>query len=145
NADHPEVINEQVDVLTGKKPCNTVGTSTDDGYQEHEFNFSVAQRLTSLLEAAGATVVATRDSDDGVGPCVDERARIGNEADADAVVSIHADGGPASGRGFHVLRPVLIEGHTDAIVKPSKRLAEDVAASYEEATGIPASDYIGDE
>ena len=34
----------------------------------------------------------TRDSDDGVGPCVNKRAAIGNNANADAVVSIHGDG-----------------------------------------------------
>lgn len=145
NADHPEVINEEVDVLTGSKPCNTVGTQTDDGYREHEFNFSVAGELIELLEAAGAKVVSTRDSDDGVGPCVDERAKIGNEAKADAAVSIHADGGPDDGRGFHILRPVKIKGHTDKIVEPSKELAAAIAATYAEATGIPASDYIGDE
>lgn len=131
-------------MLTGRKACNTVGTSTDDGYEEHKFNFSVAAELTGLLEAAGAKVVSTRDSDDGVGPCINERAEVGNEAHADAAVSIHADGGPADGRGFHILRPVLIEGHTDEIVGPSKKLAKSLAASYADETGIPPSDYIGD-
>ena len=34
----------------------------------------------------------TQDGDRPYGPCVDERAAIGNKAHADAVVSIHADG-----------------------------------------------------
>ena len=45
-----------------------------------------------MLEAHGITVIMTRDSDDGVGPCVNKRAAIGNNANADAVVSIHGDG-----------------------------------------------------
>ncbi|WP_083787268.1 N-acetylmuramoyl-L-alanine amidase [Stackebrandtia nassauensis] len=145
NADHPEVINEKVDVLTGKKPCNTVGTQTDDGYTEHEFNFSVAAQLVERLESAGAKVVTTRDDDDGVGPCIDERAEVGNKAHADVSVSIHADGGPDDGRGFHIMEPVLIKGHTDEIVKPSQRLAKRIAKTYADSTGIPPSDYIGDE
>ena len=42
----------------------------------------------------------TRDSDDGVGPCVNKRAAIGNNANAAAVVSIHGDGDDASGAGL---------------------------------------------
>ena len=62
------------------------------GTPEHEFTWGVANDLQSLLEAQGVTVIMTRDSDDGVGPCVNKRAAIGNDANADAVVSIHGDG-----------------------------------------------------
>ena len=51
-----------------------------------------------LFVAEGATVVLTRTSNTGVGPCVTERAAIGNRARADAAISIHADGGPPGGR-----------------------------------------------
>ena len=44
------------------------------------------------------------------GPCVDERARIGNKAHADAVVSVHADGSAAGNRGFHVILPAPVHG-----------------------------------
>ena len=47
----------------------------------------------------------TRSDNSGWGPCINERAAIGNRADADAAISIHADGGPADGRGFHVIYP----------------------------------------
>ena len=40
----------------------------------------------------------TRDSDDGVGPCVNKRAAFGNDANAAAVVSIHGDGDDAGRR-----------------------------------------------
>ena len=145
NADHPEVIDELVDAVTGDKPCDTTGTETDDGYSEHEFTFDVAQRLRERLETAGATVVMVRDDDSGVGPCITERAAIGNDAGADAAVSIHADGGPDGGRGFHIMEPVLLKGHTDDIVEPSDDLARTIAESYPDLTGIDPSDYIGDD
>jgi N-acetylmuramoyl-L-alanine amidase len=98
------VINQLVDAGFGQtKPCNTTGTETNDGYPEHDFTWGVAQQLVPLLEAQGITVVLTRSDDDGVGPCVDERAAIGNDAAADAVVSIHGDGDDASATGFYVL------------------------------------------
>lgn len=104
NGAHPDVINALVDAGFGDtKPCNTTGTSTNDGYPEHAFTWGVATRLESLLQARGFTVVMTRDSDDGVGPCVDRRAAIGNDANAAAVVSIHGDGDDASARGFYVM------------------------------------------
>ncbi|MGH8876532.1 MAG: N-acetylmuramoyl-L-alanine amidase, partial [Stackebrandtia sp.] len=123
----------------------STGATTADGYAEHAFNFAVAEHLIERLEAEGAEVVTTRDSDDGVGPCVDERAEIANKAHADAAVSIHADGGPKDGRGFHIMKPVLIKGHTEKIVDPSHGLAKAIAKTYEDVTGIPPSDYIGDD
>jgi N-acetylmuramoyl-L-alanine amidase len=104
NASHPAEINALVPAGRGqRKACNTTGTATDAGYAEHAFNWSVAQRVRSDLVARGYRVVLTRSSDSGVGPCVNVRAEIGDDADAAAVVSIHADGSTASGaHGFHV-------------------------------------------
>ena len=86
----------------GTKACNTTGTSTDAGYAEHAFTLDVAQRVKKRLVADGVRVELTRTDDDGVGPCVDERGSAGEQAGADAVVSIHADGAAPSGKGFHV-------------------------------------------
>jgi N-acetylmuramoyl-L-alanine amidase len=97
------------------------------------------------LEADGATVVLTRDDDEGVGPCIDERAGIGNEAEADAALSIHADGGPPSGRGFHVIAPGEVDGFTEDIVEPSRLLAEDLRDAYVEGTGVPYADYLAED
>ncbi|MFI7616040.1 N-acetylmuramoyl-L-alanine amidase [Nonomuraea terrae] len=141
NAAHPEVINRQVDIITGRKPCNTTGTSTADGYQEHAFTWDVAQRLKPILEGMGAKVVLTRPDDKGVGPCITERAAIGNEAEADAVLSIHADGARASGHGFHVITPGLLPGHNDDVVGPSRRLGRDIRAAYRAGTGMPYANY----
>jgi len=128
---HPAEINRLVDAGGFRKACDTTGTSTADGYSEAAYTFDVATRLASILRRAGAHVVLTRTSNDGVGPCIDERAAIGNRAHADAAISIHADGGPPAGRGFHV------------IYLHSRRLALDVRAAFRAATGEPYADYIG--
>jgi N-acetylmuramoyl-L-alanine amidase len=143
NAAHPEEINRPVDIITGTKPCNTTGTQTAKGYQEHAFTWDVARRLRPVLERMGAKVVLTRPDDTGVGPCVDERAKIGNEARADAVVSIHADGAAPGGHGFHVIMPGLVAGHNDMIIKPSARLGVDVRDAFRAGTGLPYATYTG--
>ncbi|MEV2274672.1 N-acetylmuramoyl-L-alanine amidase [Nocardiopsis sp. NPDC049922] len=145
NADAPDEINAMVPAGPGEKACDTVGAETADGYAEHEFNWELSLLVRDRLEADGATVVLTRSDDEGVGPCIDDRARIGNEADADAAVSIHADGGPESGRGFHVITPGDVPGFTDDIVEPSRLLAGDLRREYREGTGVPYADYLADE
>ncbi|MGW5572288.1 N-acetylmuramoyl-L-alanine amidase [Nocardia thailandica] len=104
NAAHPGVIGAPVpDGRGGTKACNTTGTAGADGYPEHAFTWALAALVRDRLTVAGIEVILTRDSDDGVGPCVDERAAIGNRAGADAVVSLHADGNAgAEARGFHI-------------------------------------------
>lgn len=139
---HREEINELVDIGNGTKACNTTGTSTADGYAEAEFNWEVAVLTRNRLEALGATVLLTRPDNDGWGPCITERAAIGNRSGADAVVSIHADGGPVEGRGFHVIHPAVVEGLTDEIAEESLRLARALHRAYQE-TGMPLADYVG--
>jgi N-acetylmuramoyl-L-alanine amidase len=87
-------------------------------------------------------VVLTRTSDTGVGPCVTERAALGNEVHANAAVSIHADGGPPGGRGFAILEPVA-DGINNAIVGSSAVLGADLRAAFAAGTGEPVSSYDG--
>lgn len=143
NYKHPKIINKPVPAGPKKKACDTTGTSTDSGYTEHAYNFDVATRLAKILRAKGATVRLTRPDDKGVGPCIDQRAAIGDQARAHAVISIHADGAPASRRGFHVILPGLLKGYTDKIVKPSRTLGYDVRNAFAKGTGQPYADYIG--
>ncbi|WP_399079267.1 N-acetylmuramoyl-L-alanine amidase [Streptomyces zaehneri] len=147
NYRHTADINSKVDIGTNRKECDTTGTSTNSGYSEAEFTLDVAHRLRALLQQQGATVRLTQDGDRPYGPCVDERARIGNAAHADAVVSIHADGAGAGQRGFHVILPGAVhEGGADtrAIVAPSKDLGKLVAGDFTRATGTSPSNYVGD-
>ena len=122
--------------------CDTTGAQTDGGYTEAQFNWNVAVYLTADLRAEGATVALTRTSNTGVGPCVTERAAIGNEVHANAAVSIHADGGPPGGRGFAILEPVA-DGRNDAIVGPSVILGADLRSAFASGTGEPFSSYDG--
>jgi N-acetylmuramoyl-L-alanine amidase len=143
NWSHPAIIDRLVNVITEWKACDTTGTQTATGYAEHAFSFDVAIRLARLLRAEGATVVLTRHNDSGVGPCITQRAAIGNQAHAAAALSIHADGGPPSGSGFEVIEPGLVAGHNDAIIAPSDRLALAIRDAYHRITGEPYSDYVG--
>ncbi|WP_304452237.1 N-acetylmuramoyl-L-alanine amidase [Nocardiopsis sp. YSL2] len=145
NAAAADEISELVSAGPERKACDTVGSESGDGYAEHEFNWDLALLVKERLEADGATVVLTRDDNAGVGPCIDERAAIGNEAEADAALSIHADGGPPSGRGFHVITPGEVDGFTEDIVEPSRLLAEDLRREYREGSDVPYADYAAEE
>lgn len=142
NGAYPDEIGQLVDIGTGTKPCNTVGTSTEAGYPEARFNWEVVVAARTRLEDVGAEVVLTRLDNDGWGPCITERADVGNRAGADAAISIHADGAPVDGRGFHVIHPALVDGLTDDIAEESYRLAQALHAAYQ-STGMPVADYIG--
>lgn len=126
----------------GRKACNTSGTASTGGYAEHAFTWSVATKLAAQLRARGATVILTRPNDRGVGPCVDERAAIGNRARADLVLSIHADGARARDRGFHIIRSTRMAGGTD-VTRRSARLATITRESVSRVTGMPRSNYLG--
>ncbi|MFI0366387.1 N-acetylmuramoyl-L-alanine amidase [Actinomadura sp. 1N219] len=143
NARNPAQINKQVKIGNGTKACDTTGTSTAAGYGEHAFTWDVSNRLAKLLRARGAKVALTRKDDKGVGPCITERAAIGNRLKADAAVSIHADGTSASGHGFHIIEPVAVGGNA-AIVPRSAKLGKALRDSYRAGTGIPYSNYLGE-
>lgn len=145
NERHPEVINSLVPAGPFKKPCNTTGTATDSGYSEHAFTFDVATRLAAILRREGARVVLTRSDDNGVGPCVNDRAAIANRAHADAAIAIHADGAPASGYGFHVILPSLIKGYTEPIIASATKLGHAIRDAFHQGTGEPYSSYLGHE
>jgi N-acetylmuramoyl-L-alanine amidase len=124
----------------GTKACNTSGTSASDGYPEHSFTWDVTQHIRDALEQQGVHTVMTRDSDNGVGPCVDQRAALANAAKPDAIISIHADGGPPSGRGFHVnySSPPLSDVQAQPTVQLATTMRDALAAS-----GLTESNYVG--
>src|SRR3954468_5489702 len=94
-------INRQVpNGRGGTKDCQTSGTATDGGYPEHSFNWDTVLRIRAELSQLGVRTGPARGDDDALGPCVDQRAAMANALHPDAIVSIHADGGPADGHGF---------------------------------------------
>lgn len=148
NFKHTTEINRQVDIGTNRKECDTTGTTTNSGYMEAEFSMDVSRRLRTVLEAKGLKVVFTHEAgkERPFGPCIDERARIGNEAAADAVVSVHADGVSAGSRGFHVILPAKVKGggaDTAKIVGPSRQLGERIAGNFARTTGSAPANYLG--
>ncbi|MZD03979.1 N-acetylmuramoyl-L-alanine amidase [Streptomyces sp. SID5785] len=146
NFRHTADINQSVNVGNASKECDTTGTSTNSGYTEATFTLDVARRMRAILERQGATVKFTQDGTRAWGPCVDERAQIGNKAHADAVVSVHADGSAAGNRGFHVILPASVHAggaDTRPIVAASKDLGERIAGRFVQVTGQPPSNYIG--
>jgi N-acetylmuramoyl-L-alanine amidase len=124
----------------GTKDCQASGTSTDDGYPEHTFAWDTTLRIRQALTALGVRTAMSRGDDTGLGPCVDERAAMANSLRPNAVVSIHADGGPPTGRGFHVLysAPPL----NDAQAGPSVRFAQ-IMRDQLASSGFVPSTYIG--
>ncbi|WP_329318593.1 N-acetylmuramoyl-L-alanine amidase [Streptomyces sp. NBC_01262] len=144
--EHTAEINRLVDIGTGRKACDTTGTATKAGYAEAAFTLDVVHRARALLTARGATVKLTHDTGGpAFGPCIDERARIGNEAGADAAVSVHADGSAAGDRGFHVILPASVHqgiADTRAIVAPSRRLGTAMKRHFADATGSAPANYL---
>ena len=126
-----------------RKICNTTGTATNAGYPESTYAFDVAARLRRLLTAQGATVILTRDRNTRgtYGPCIGARGTLAAQQGAELMVAVHADGAPASGRGFHIIGPKLYPGYTDDIYAGSKRLAKAMVAGMV-ATGLPRSTYL---
>ncbi len=124
----------------GTKECQTTGTATNDGYSEHSFNWDVATRVRAALERMGAQVQMSRQNDTSVGPCVDQRAAAANAMRPDADVSIHADGGPGSGHGFHVnySAPPLNDVQSGAAIRLATTMRDSLIAA-----GLQPSTYIG--
>lgn len=77
----------------------------DGRLPEHSFTWNVVLLMQQQLANAGVQVHLSRNNDNALGPCVDQRAEMANSLRPNAVVSVHADGGPAGGHGFHVNYP----------------------------------------
>jgi N-acetylmuramoyl-L-alanine amidase len=125
------------------KPCNTTGTATNSGVAESTVNFRLARAVKRRLEALGARVRMTRNTNTTRrwGPCVDARGRFGKRVGARLMVSLHADGASASGRGFHVIAPTRRKPWTSDIAAPSLRLAKLLRASLIRHH-VPRANYL---
>ena len=124
----------------GSKPCQTSGTATAGGYAEHSLNWDVVNRIRDALAGMEVHTELARGDDSSSGPCIDQRAAAANAAHPDAIVSVHADGGPPSGRGFHVnySSPPLNDVQSGPAVALARSVRDSLAAA-----GVPTSDYLG--
>mgnify|MGYP003607680141 CR=1 FL=1 len=139
-ANDASITRQVVNGRGGTKECQTTGTTTDGGYPEHSFNWDTVLRIRAQLSQLGVRTALSRGNDDALGPCVDQRAAMANALHPDAIVSIHADGGPPDGRGFHVnySYPPLNEMQSG----PAQRLAQ-VMRDQLVAAGMQPSTYRG--
>src|SRR5689334_9163628 len=141
NGSNDGSINRQVPTgRGGTKDCQTSGTATNSGFMEHTFTWDTALRVRAELNGLGVRTALSRANDNALGPCVDERANAANALHPNAVLSIHADGGPPSGRGFHVnySAPPLNQVQAGPSVQYARIMRDQLQAS-----GIPPANYIG--
>lgn len=134
-------INQQVpNGRGGTKPCNTSGTAANDGYPEHAFAWDVTNMIAGNLNQLGVNTQLSRVNDNSSGPCINDRAAAANAMHPDAIVSIHADGGPASGHGFHVnySNPPLNGSQSGGSVQLANAMRSALIAA-----GFPPSNYVG--
>ena len=96
--------------------------------------------ISGSLNQAGVRTQLSRDNDSSTGPCVDQRAALANAMRPNAIVSIHADGGPPSGSGFHVnySSPPL----NDVQAGPAVQLAHIMREALVQ-NGFQPANYIG--
>lgn len=66
------------------------GLTAPDGTPEHEVNWAIANRVAGRLGALGAHVVLARGP--RTTPSVSERARLANDEEVEAILSIHMNG-----------------------------------------------------
>jgi N-acetylmuramoyl-L-alanine amidase len=139
---YPSYLTQQVWNGREWEDCDTTGTSTNGGYPEPRFAWRVARYLRRDLRDRGATVVMTRHSNTGHGPCVDRRAKILNHAGSRVAIDIHADGGPSGGRGFTILEPVR-DRQNRHVIHRSAVLGRFLRRSLLAHTRMPTSNYDG--
>lgn len=131
------------------KPRVTGGTTgTLTRIPEYEVVLQISMNLKARLEAAGATVLLTRTTND-VNLSNSERAAVANDAGADLFVRIHADGNVDSSRaGISTLYPGENQW-TGPIAAQSMRAATLVQEAVVASTGaaslgtVPRTDLAG--
>jgi N-acetylmuramoyl-L-alanine amidase len=110
---------------------------------EKDITLQVARRVATRLEAAGVTVVMTRDADTLI--ALSDRGRIANKQNGDLFISIHVNAAnphwkePAAARGFETY--FLAEAKTE----DERRVAamENEAGQYDGDTDRPKDDALG--
>ena len=122
--------------------CNTAGSATNSGVREVDLNWKIGTRLADILRSLGAAVVLSHADNSGFGPCADERGRLAQTANADVLISIHADGAPGDASGFHLIHPAAHPNLRDDSVVRSAQFAALLRDELVVIGGRPAT-YVG--
>jgi N-acetylmuramoyl-L-alanine amidase len=114
------------------------GAANERGIKEKDINLAIAVFLGRSLEAAGARVVLTRESDQSVPLYI--RPATANTAQADLFLSIHQNESENARAQGAVAYYFSRKGYFS---EAGKLLAEDIANGIAEAIGIPALPAMG--
>lgn len=103
----------------------SAGTAGPTGVSENRMNWQVALKLRDNLQAAGATVVMTKQSENEH-VTNRRRAEIANAANADIMIRLHCDA--ASARGFAIFAPDR-QGTKYGVTGPSQSVIQRSTAA----------------
>lgn len=128
-----EAIGPGSSTMKAKVSSGTTGVFSKK--KESQVNLEVALKLRKELQARGYSVVMTRTSQN-VSLSNQQRAKIGNNANAGAVIHIHCDGGPSSATGAHTIAIAKDNPYCPELYNASSSLARNVINAYCQETGI---------
>lgn len=121
---------------TMKAKVSSGATGISSKKKESQINLEVALKLQTELTARGYTVIMTRTSEN-VNLSNQQRAQIGNDAKAGAVIHIHCDAlDNASTTGAHTIAISKNNPYIPGIYQSSSNLAKSVINAYCKETGI---------
>ena len=117
----PSMVGGRTVCIDPGHPSETsAGCSGPSGTTENHINWVVALKLKTVLQAAGATVVMTKQSENEK-VTNRRRAEIANEAGADILIRLHGDAAPSS--GFSLYYPDR-QGTRYGVTGPSQTVIE---------------------
>lgn len=121
---------------TMKAKVSTGATGISSRKAESQINLEVGLKLKDELQARGYTVIMTRTSQN-VDISNQQRAQVGNQNNAAAVIHLHCDSSDNSSvRGAHTIAIANNNPYCAQLYNASSTLAKKVINSYTTATGI---------
>jgi N-acetylmuramoyl-L-alanine amidase len=119
--------------MKAKVAGGTTGVST--GIPEYQLNLQVALLLEEILLERGYEVLMVRSTHE-VNISNAERAKVANDAGADAFIRIHANGAADSGvHGAMTLCQTPSNPYNGALYEESRKLSDCVLDAFVEKTG----------
>lgn len=120
-----------------KKLGDSVGTHGNaSGLAEYELTMTIAQKLRTELEKRGYSVILTHKDNSTPVDC-DARAQVANNAGADCLIRLHADGSESSSASGAMAINITSSNPWNAqTYSESRRLSDDVLGAYVQATGL---------